>query len=475
MFRTKTLYDAYHLARMQEAAKSVVNKRNMAYTPKSLQTQLALTTTPFNKSTNVVTTPQRRKLTQKDYKDKRSKNLCFYCDQKYDPRYECSGQLFSLELLAEEETNEVEDEVENQLEEESVEEQVVYPYISLNALARVNTFHTMRIEGHVGKQDIHILVDSGSTHNFVDVQCTKKLGCDIKSIYPLQVEVLGGNQILRHDASADSIDEANPGKSTPKDSISQQDGLETIQPKAGTEKEANNTEKEANIDQYEFNTSLDLSSSDDATKEIKLEDLSKLVKDVDVDFMDLDSLDDDEPIIVQDKEEEEEVHAEQHTKTKDMFVSQPPSPRSIQIQELTNQLLVQSLKLELSKLLTSYDFNNSLPTVLKELPSKLNDIYGEFKELKRYVKTLEIELPWDLKEIPTKLEEFQSTVSSLTKQVDELHKLKLEVPAGLLALPGQVSSITAQLSKLKTLDALPSLLNRVTNELRVSSFFTTDP
>ena len=57
-----------------------------------------------------------------------------------------------------------------------VDEQFVYPRISLNALAGVNTFQTIRIKGHVGKQNVHILVDSGNTHNFVDIQCAKSLG-----------------------------------------------------------------------------------------------------------------------------------------------------------------------------------------------------------------------------------------------------------------------------------------------------------
>ncbi|GJX68274.1 reverse transcriptase [Tanacetum coccineum] len=35
-----------------------------------------------------------------------------------------------------------------------------------------------------------------STHNFVDVQCAKKLGCEIRSICPLQIEVPGRNQML---------------------------------------------------------------------------------------------------------------------------------------------------------------------------------------------------------------------------------------------------------------------------------------
>ncbi|GKF73263.1 hypothetical protein Tco_0219595, partial [Tanacetum coccineum] len=74
-----------------------------------------------------------------------------------------------------------------------------------------------------------------------------------------------------------------------------------------------------------------------------------------------------------------------------------------------------------------------------ELLSKFQDISGEIKDLKKYVEGLEIKIPGDLKVLPGKLEEFQSSITSLTTQV--------------------------QLSKLKTLDALPNLLNRVTEAL----------
>nr|GEU70217.1 PsbP domain-containing protein 3, chloroplastic isoform X1 [Tanacetum cinerariifolium] len=185
----KSLFDTYQSARMQEFVKAANTKRPPT-------TQLALPCTPFNKTTNTMNTPPKKQLSQKEYEEKRSKNLCFYCDQKYVPRHKCSEQLFSLEVLAEEESTHVEEEVETPTAEESVEEQVVYPHISLNALAGINTFHIMRIKVHVGKQDVHILVDSGSTHNFVDVQCAKKLECEIRSICPLQVEVPGGNQML---------------------------------------------------------------------------------------------------------------------------------------------------------------------------------------------------------------------------------------------------------------------------------------
>nr|GFA12310.1 gypsy/Ty3 retroelement polyprotein [Tanacetum cinerariifolium] len=35
---------------------------------------------------------------QKEIVEKRAKNLCFYCDQKYMPDHKCSGQMFMLEI-----------------------------------------------------------------------------------------------------------------------------------------------------------------------------------------------------------------------------------------------------------------------------------------------------------------------------------------------------------------------------------------
>ncbi|GJU93980.1 hypothetical protein Tco_1318736 [Tanacetum coccineum] len=75
--------------------------------------------------------------------------------------------------------------------------------------------------------------------------------------------------------------------------------------------------------------------------------------------------------------------------------------------------------------------------------------------LKKHVHELEIELPVDLKEIPTKLDDITKNVTSLASQVAELKTLQWELPAEFISLPTQVASVQA---KLKTLDALPSLL-----------------
>ncbi|GKB64065.1 hypothetical protein Tco_0920251, partial [Tanacetum coccineum] len=182
---------------------------------------------------------------------------------------------------------------------------------------------------------------------------------------------------------------------------SARDGLKTAHTETCANLETIKAEKDVSFGDDEFNTFSDLSSFDDTKTEIKLEDLSKLVQNVDIDFMGLDSLKDDEPIIVQD-DSDEEIHAEKLT-----------------------ELLVKSLQPELSKLLSSHDFSSSLPTKLKELLSKLNELTREVKELKKHVHDPEIELLEDLKEIPNKLQTFTSTVKSLTTQVAELKTLYL--------------------------------------------------
>ncbi|GJT36217.1 hypothetical protein Tco_0926636 [Tanacetum coccineum] len=70
------------------------------------------------------------------------------------------------------------------------------PHISLNSLSGIPIHNTMRVKGHVLKQLLHILKDSGSTHNFLDLYKAKKMGCHIRKTCPLSVSVAGGNKLI---------------------------------------------------------------------------------------------------------------------------------------------------------------------------------------------------------------------------------------------------------------------------------------
>ncbi|GKD97116.1 hypothetical protein Tco_1381013 [Tanacetum coccineum] len=177
------------------------------------------------------------------------------------------------------------------------------------------------------------------------------------------------------------------------------------------------------------------SRDDEISKKIKLEDLSDVLKDPRSAFLTSNSPQD-EPIIVLDEsrvektEKDKDTHDTSHnipkdtssqkekleqqkTKAEEEVASLKARPSYLDINQLT-ELLVTSLKLELSKLLASHDFASCLPTKLKELPSKFTELSGDIKELKQHVRDMEIELPEDLKYIPTKLETFTFTISSLT-------------------------------------------------------------
>nr|GEV61137.1 hypothetical protein [Tanacetum cinerariifolium] len=101
--------------------------------------------------------------------------------------------LFTLVVLVEQEEEFVDAyEVLSAMETEEVQ-----PQISLNALSRVSSYQTLRVVRlFVNGQELHILVDSGSTHNFLDTKMAKRLGCAIRPTCPLIVNVAGEKQLL---------------------------------------------------------------------------------------------------------------------------------------------------------------------------------------------------------------------------------------------------------------------------------------
>nr|GEV99783.1 hypothetical protein [Tanacetum cinerariifolium] len=141
--------------------------------------------------------------------------------------------------------------------------------------------------------------------------------------------------------------------------------------KKATESQTSHSGKRKKSDK--FNTFPDLSNSDDAPKEIKMEDLSKRVKDIGINLTDLDSSKDDQPFIVQD-EDEEEIHAEAHKEPK------------VLKQYARESKVIAKPKAALLKAQPSFP-NFYILTKLKELPSKFSKICREIKDLKSPQKT----------------------------------------------------------------------------------------
>ncbi|GKA02722.1 reverse transcriptase [Tanacetum coccineum] len=208
MFKPTTLADVFCLSKLQEASNSVSRGKHSSLTAGNKNNMV----TNFNRgggnvTRNVTTIPAQnhthmpnrpfKKLTQQELEEKRAKHLCFYCDQKYEPSHKCSGQLYSLEVIGEGLGMEEDEEI--QLIEEGIMSTYTTslidepPLISLNALTCENSYGTMRVRAYVRKNVVHTLVDCGSTHNFLDWNTARKLGCKLRKICPLEVSVANGN------------------------------------------------------------------------------------------------------------------------------------------------------------------------------------------------------------------------------------------------------------------------------------------
>lgn len=216
MFNPKTLTDTYLLAKLQEATLNAAKKkfRPLLPTPSHkfgsnhvANDSSSYAHKPFPaiqppnlppKSSPVLTNVvPRRQMSQKEFDEKRAKNWCFYCE-RYTPVHNCRGKMFALEVLAPEEMEEMVEgvtQLEIQQNDVQVEDETECPHISLNAFMGVATYQTMRVRGQVNKNWLHILIDSDSTHNLLDLSTAKKLGCQIKKTCPLPIDIAGGKSI----------------------------------------------------------------------------------------------------------------------------------------------------------------------------------------------------------------------------------------------------------------------------------------
>ncbi|GKA72258.1 hypothetical protein Tco_0778474 [Tanacetum coccineum] len=94
--------------------------------------------------------------------------------------HKCSGQIYSLEVLACDKMCEEDEDcvlTEQGIVSTIENKEEIMPQISLNAMTEIPNYQIMRIKGFVGKQLLHILIDSRSTHSFLDLSVAKKLGC----------------------------------------------------------------------------------------------------------------------------------------------------------------------------------------------------------------------------------------------------------------------------------------------------------
>ncbi|KAL4184690.1 hypothetical protein AMTRI_Chr10g2390 [Amborella trichopoda] len=94
-----------------------------------------------------------------ELQERRSKGLCYNCNDKWNPVHHCK-KILLIEACTEEINGDV-------VMENDEDDSIATPAISLHAISGIRAPETMRVTGHLGRVDATILIDSGSTHNFI--------------------------------------------------------------------------------------------------------------------------------------------------------------------------------------------------------------------------------------------------------------------------------------------------------------------
>ena len=128
--------------------------------------------------------------------EKRVKGFFYSCDSKYTKGHKCvEKKLFYIDCEEEEENEQESSKEEDIHQEPTLEEEEMSLTISFNALIGITTPQTLKIEGNIKKNNIIVLIYSGSTHNFIHCKVAKELNCFLYLASECQVMVANGGTI----------------------------------------------------------------------------------------------------------------------------------------------------------------------------------------------------------------------------------------------------------------------------------------
>ncbi|KAJ1702159.1 hypothetical protein LUZ63_001938 [Rhynchospora breviuscula] len=149
-----------------------------------------------NKLNAVPTHPSNSKALSID--QKKALGLCFWCDEKYTPGHRCKGKdLHTMEGMDIIQTSEEENDCFEDASadapfplEDPQEEQAV---ITMCTPSDLQNHKTLKYKGFIGPTPICALIDSGSTHSFVNPHIVHQLSLPTIYTTPLSVKIADGS------------------------------------------------------------------------------------------------------------------------------------------------------------------------------------------------------------------------------------------------------------------------------------------
>lgn len=125
---------------------------------------------------------------------RREKGLCYYCDEKFSINHKCPNRHYFL-LQMEDDANDPPPENSEQALLDSASIGDSEHHLSLNALNGSHGMGTMRFQGHIQGIAVTVLLDSGSSDNFLQPRIAQSLHLPIQSNTQFQVLVGNGHSL----------------------------------------------------------------------------------------------------------------------------------------------------------------------------------------------------------------------------------------------------------------------------------------
>ncbi|KAK8579978.1 hypothetical protein V6N12_070271 [Hibiscus sabdariffa] len=178
MFKPKTLKEVISLARIRD---DQLMRQRKFQRPHNVINQSSLPS--ISKLA-----PSMKRLTWSEMQQRRAQGLCFNCDDKFTTGHKCRGPQF---LLLEGNENCYEEEAMGDILEHR-------PEISLHTLSGWSSYKTMRVLAKIGTHTIVVLIDSGSTHNFISNKMSTMLQLPVIPTKSFNVKVSNGEPLQCH-------------------------------------------------------------------------------------------------------------------------------------------------------------------------------------------------------------------------------------------------------------------------------------
>ncbi|KAH9801652.1 hypothetical protein KPL71_001107 [Citrus sinensis] len=140
-----------------------------------------------------------KRLTWEEMQHRRQKGLCFNCNERFTPGHKCNRpQLFVIEggVSGEDESEANATTMEHEGNEGN---EGHYFNITMHAFSRWKGPRTLQLRAYIDKHPVTVLVDSGSSHNFINDRVARHLRLPVISTENFNVKVADGGQITCQD------------------------------------------------------------------------------------------------------------------------------------------------------------------------------------------------------------------------------------------------------------------------------------